>query len=247
MLPLYSAFALIIMMTCAWIIYVIIKNSSIIDCFWSLGFILTSSIYLLPANTTTAWVVWTMILIWSLRLFIYLFITRILTGHIEQRYGSPASTSVFYFWLNFIFQGILVFILTYPLYLFSIKSDFNISHVTLVIFSCLQLLAIAAETISDLQLHRFRQQNQQSTCNTGLWYYSRHPNLFFDWLFWTLIALEIYSATHTAIITSILLYVIMNHLTIPITERQSLKRKGKDFERYQLSTSRFFLWFKKHG
>ena len=48
------------------------------------------------------------------------------------------------------------------------------------------LTAIIGEGISDRQLAAFRKdpKNANRTCREGLWYYSRHPNYFFECLHW---------------------------------------------------------------
>ena len=48
------------------------------------------------------------------------------------------------------------------------------------------LVAIALETVADLQLARFRAApaNAGRVLDTGLWRYSRHPNYFGECVFW---------------------------------------------------------------
>ena len=47
-------------------------------------------------------------------------------------------------------------------------------------------IAITGEWVADFQLARFRAQpkNDATVCTQGLWYYSRHPSCFFQWLHW---------------------------------------------------------------
>ena len=49
-----------------------------------------------------------------------------------------------------------------------------------------QSLAIAGEALSDAQLNAFKADpaNKGKVCDTGLWSLSRHPNYFFEWLYW---------------------------------------------------------------
>ena len=51
--------------------------------------------------------------------------------------------------------------------------------------------AMAGEAVSDAQLRAFKADpaNQGRVCDSGLWARSRHPNYFFEWLFWVGIAL----------------------------------------------------------
>ena len=46
--------------------------------------------------------------------------------------------------------------------------------------------AVSGEAVSDWQLSRFRARpwNRERVCRDGFWYWSRHPNYFFEWLHW---------------------------------------------------------------
>ena len=113
-------------------------------------------------------------------------------------------------------------------------------------------LAIAGESLADYQLHQFRQQENTrgQVCQTGLWYYSRHPNYFFEWLhWWSYVCLAITGSWGWLTIFAPLsmLYFILKVTGIPPTEKQALKSRGEAYRRYQQTTSAFFPWFPKHG
>src|SRR5690606_13789140 len=48
------------------------------------------------------------------------------------------------------------------------------------------LAAVVGEAAADRQLAAFRAKpwNRDRVCREGLWYFSRHPNYFFEWLHW---------------------------------------------------------------
>ena len=65
---------IMIMMTFLWIISVLIKNVSIVDVFWSIGFLLVGLFYFINTDglATRKIILTILLLIWSLRLSIYL-------------------------------------------------------------------------------------------------------------------------------------------------------------------------------
>ena len=74
----------------------------------------------------------------------------------------------------------------------------------------------------------------------GLWAYSRHPNCFFDWLFWFSIALMSFGTGYLGLSMMgpfVLLWVFLK-VTIPITEETSLEKRPNYYD-YQARVSRF--------
>ncbi len=109
--------------------------------------------------------------------------------------------------------------------------------------------SIIFETVADRQLAAFRRNpaNKGTTCRSGLWRYSRHPNYFFEWLVWVGIAL---CASPTVpygpwvwIAPVVMLVLVTKVSGIPWAEMQSLKSRGEDYRRYQRETSAFVPWF----
>ena len=71
----FQGFLLImIMMTILWCISVIIKNVSIVDLFWGLGFVLTSVFYFLKTEDSEPRkiILIIMVAVWGIRLSVYL-------------------------------------------------------------------------------------------------------------------------------------------------------------------------------
>lgn len=114
------------------------------------------------------------------------------------------------------------------------------------------ILVIAAQIgvwIADYQLQQFRQDpaNQGEVCERGLWYYSRHPNYFFEWLHWFAYPLMAWGTPGAPwlLLAPLTMYVFICHLTgIPYTEQQALRSRGNAYRRYQQTTSAFIPWRK---
>lgn len=242
---------LFLQMSLIWILYRILKNPSIVDVSWSIGLMMSGLIYLWAQSSSLRnGVISLLLIVWSLRLAGYLLFSRILKGHIDKRYGELSShwkiNESFGFYINFQLQGLLIFIISI-VFLFAGNADGQELSWMDIVGCVIVLLGMTGESIADLQLQRFKANNKGKVCNSGLWYYSRHPNYFFDWITWCGFALFGLSSPYgyIAIISPILLYIIFNYITGPITERGSVQSRGQAFIDYQRETSMFFPWFKR--
>jgi steroid 5-alpha reductase family enzyme len=189
--------------------------------------------------------------LWAFRLAAYLFRHRIYGQNEDPRYqalrkvwGKKAESRLF---AIFLLQGLLAILFSLPLLAAMKSPSEGIEWFTCAGFAW-GLLAIAGERTADRQLTRFRSdtRNQGKVCNTGLWRYSRHPNYFFEWLFW--ISFVWMGATHPlgglTLLGPVLMYLFLMKITgIPHTERRALESRGDAYLQYQRTTSRFIPWF----
>jgi steroid 5-alpha reductase family enzyme len=247
---LLTASYIFLLMFCVWVVAWKIKNPALIDVFWPLGLGSVGLIYIFSVsiNLRLACIAF-LLSVWSLRLSIHLFSSRISRGLIDKRYLVLSQdwkiSRWFVYLLHYEFQGLLIFIMTSVFY-FSILSNRGVlSEIEWVgLFFC--SIGIVGESIADMQLYNFKNNFPGEICNIGLWRYSRHPNYFFDWLTWCGFALFGLNGTYgwLSFASPILLFFIMNLVTGPMTEKQSIQSKGDAYLKYQNETSPFFLWFK---
>ena len=111
----------------------------------------------------------------------------------------------------------------------------------------LWLIAIAGETIADWQLARFRAKpwNKDRVYREGLWYYSRHPNYFFEWVHWwayVVMAIGAPGWPLTLIGPVGMGWALLKVSGIPLAEEQALKTRGEDYRDYQQTTNAFLPW-----
>ncbi len=109
-------------------------------------------------------------------------------------------------------------------------------------------VAVAGETAADLQLADFKRKpwNHERVCRQGLWYYSRHPNYFFEWLHWwayVLMAVGLPNAWLTWLGPLIMGWALLKVTGVPPAEEQALRTRGDEYRRYQRTTSAFIPWF----
>ncbi|MDA8138149.1 MAG: DUF1295 domain-containing protein [Desulfobacteraceae bacterium] len=101
--------AVLVMMTMGWLVSLLIKNVTIVDSLWGLGFVVIAWLTLFHSNTSSIrpWLIAALVTVWGLRLAIYL--TRRNWGKGEDpRYETWRTKSGGIFWLHSFFK---VFIL----------------------------------------------------------------------------------------------------------------------------------------
>lgn len=255
-LVIYSLLACCIIMVLVWLWAHKIKNAGVVDIFWSYNFpVIAIILFLLaPGYQDRKMLICAMVIIAGIRLGTHL-ATRIVR-HLDEEEGryqqlrkewAPVAEKKFFFFFQF--QAISNVLLAIPFFIVCLNTNPLLSSFEYAGF-ILWFISVTGEAIADRQLAFFKkdQANKGKVCQTGLWYYSRHPNYFFEWLMW--LSYFVFSLGspygYLAIISpAIILYLLVNVTGIPATEEQSLRSKGEAFKAYQASTSVFVPWFKK--
>jgi steroid 5-alpha reductase family enzyme len=226
------------------------KNAGIVDVGWAQSFTAVILVFAIqPLTSRGNWIPIAIVVIaWSTRLTCYLIARGAVTGREEGRYVDLRRRWALHaskrFFIFFQAQAALTAVLS---------TAFIIPFVTpawdnggLRVFGAMVAAAgVAGEAIADMQLRRFKKDpaNVGRVCDTGLWSYSRHPNYFFEWLYW--LGLAIYGLAFApagllAIIgQAIILGSIWKLTGIPPTEAQALRSKGEAYRHYQARVSKF--------
>jgi len=109
------------------------------------------------------------------------------------------------------------------------------------------VVAVLGEAVADWQLRRFRANpaNRGRVCEAGLWAWSRHPNYFFEWLFWVAWPIMAISGGWpwgwVALAGPVLMYWLLVHASgIPPLEAVMLASRGDAYRDYQARVSAFF-------
>ena len=107
------------------------------------------------------------------------------------------------------------------------------------------VIAIAGEASADRQLARFARNpaNAGKVCDTGLWAWSRHPNYFFEALYW--VALVPIGIGHAwgavALAAPLLMFVLLRYVSgVPPLEQHMVRSRGAAFTAYQQRVPAFF-------
>jgi steroid 5-alpha reductase family enzyme len=244
-----------IMMTILWIISIIVKNVSIVDLFWGLGFVLSSGFYLLKTQgfETRKIILVVLVTIWGLRLSLYLAWRNIGKGEdfrykeFRKNYGEKR-----YWWISFfqtfLLQGILMWLISAPLLGAQYYGENRLLGIFDFIGIVLWITGFFFETAGDIQLALFKADpgNKGKVMDKGLWRYTRHPNYFGDSaVWWGYGFFCMASGSWLPILGSILMTALIIKVSGVGLLEKSLKEKKTGYKEYMEKTSSFFPWFTK--
>jgi steroid 5-alpha reductase family enzyme len=180
-------------MTIFWFISVIIRNVSIVDLFWGIGFIIVAGFYFSRSdgNDLRKIILLTLVSIWGMRLSAYLALRNAGKGEdfryreFRKKYGEKRYWWISYF-QTFLLQGILMWLISAPLLgaqYYGSGKDIGIPDITGIIF---WLTGFVFEAGGDYQLAVFKAnpENKGKVLDKGFWKYTRHPNYFGDSAVW---------------------------------------------------------------
>jgi steroid 5-alpha reductase family enzyme len=237
----------------SWLWAVRCDNYSLVDAVWAFGIGFISCVWLLAKGDFSPKCLIAMVLIvaWSLRLGIHLERRIRRTHPVEDaRYAKLREVWIgrersAFFWF-FQGQALSVILLALPFMLIAIDKD-RAWSLWESLGLAVSLIGIFGESLADAQMSRFKSKTQDSSavCQDGLWYYSRHPNYFFEALIW--IGFYIYTCGSEwgwlmVYAPAMIIYLLLRVTGIPPTEAAALLRKGDAYRRYQASTSPFVPW-----
>jgi steroid 5-alpha reductase family enzyme len=175
-----------------WVLSLLLKDASIVDSFWGLGFVLIAWVTYAVGDgwQTRGLLVAALVTVWGLRLSVH--IGRRNFGQPEDyRYAAMRRRHGERFWLVslgtvFVLQAVIMWMVSLPVQMAQVSSQPD--HVTaldvigVLAFAC----GLAFEAAGDLQLERFKADpaSKGQVMDRGLWRYTRHPNYFGDALVW---------------------------------------------------------------
>jgi steroid 5-alpha reductase family enzyme len=246
---------IMILMSILWIISVILKNVSIVDLFWGLGFVLTAGFYFISTDGFGPRKVILLILvsIWGLRLSGYLTWRNLGKGEdfryrqFRSKYGEKR-----YWWISFfqtfVLQGLLMWLISVPL----LGAQYYGQNRSLGILDytgfALWIIGFIFEAGGDYQLAAFKADpsNKGKVLSSGFWRYTRHPNYFGDssvWWGYGLICLA--AGSVLPVLGSLLMTALIIKVSGVALLEKNLKEKKPEYKEYIENTSAFFPWFPK--
>ena len=250
-----GGFLLLIIFTVTWVWQLKTKNAAIVDTIWSASFPMLAMIYfvLIDGYAPRQLLILFMVVIWGMRLALYLF-NRTIDQPEDARYtalrrewGVNQNILMLRF---FYFQAALALILSTPFLLINLNTDTSLKFVEWLGVA-IWVVGVLGESLADHQLKAFKAktENKGKVCDDGLWYYSRHPNYFFEWLIWVayfVMALGSAWGFVSLICPMLMLYFLLKVTGIRYTETHLIKSRGQAYEDYQRTTSPFVPWFKRN-
>jgi steroid 5-alpha reductase family enzyme len=245
------AIALSAMMTGAWAIQRATGSSGWIDTIWSfaVGVGGIAATVFTDGDGSRRALAFAMVAAWSLRLGLHI-AARTRGAEEDPRYAKLiaewGSSAGFRLWLFLQVQAVAALVLVIAVHLAAAKPE-PFPRLVDLVAAAVAIVAIVGETVSDRQLAAFRRTAQARTevMEQGLWRYSRHPNYFFEWLFWCswpLMAIGLpFGWSWLVLLAPIQMYWLLVHVSgIPPLEQHMLASRGEKFRALQARVNAFF-------
>ena len=253
LLTAYLAMAAV--MTGLWALQLRLRNASIADVGWCMGLISVVLWFAMQATGEIERKVLAalLVLLYAGRLGLYILLDRVIGKEEDARYrrlreqwGSREPAIMFgYFQLQAL--AVAAFSLPFLVLIQNPRPPFALIELAGLL---IWIVAISGETTADWQLAQFRSKasNHNRVCRDGLWYYSRHPNYFFEWLHWWAYVVMAAGAPGwllTWIGPLSMGWALIKVTGIPLAEQQAIRSRGEDYRQYQRTTNVFFPWYPK--
>lgn len=249
----WSALAIAVVMVVTWVVSLPLRNASIIDPVWSLGFVIVGWVNWLvvrgDADALRAGVLLAFVTVWGLRLSLHLFTRNV--GHGEDfRYAAMRRRwgdrfPIVSLFTVFALQGVLMWIVSLPLQ-FGIGTAGRSTGwvLALVLGAVVWIVGLSFETIGDAQLRRFRADPQSSgkVLDTGLWRWTRHPNYFGDACVWWgigVVALGAGGWAWLALVGPVVMTTLLRRVSGVTLLEKSLVKRRPGYAEYVRRTSPF--------
>ncbi len=244
-----AGLAVLSLMVAVWLLSLALKNASIVDIFWGLGFVLVAwaSAAVGDGHDVRSTLLLILVSVWGLRLGGYLLWRN--WGEPEDfRYQSMRRRQGAGFPLKSLFtvfglQGVVMFVVSLPVQLAMTPESPKLG-VLAILGTALWAVGMFFEAVGDIQLARFKADpaNAGSVLNTGLWRYTRHPNYFGDFCVWWgiwLVAAETGDAAFAVVGPILMSIMLMRVSGVPMLER-SLRKRRPGYADYVAQTAAFF-------
>lgn len=224
-------YKVLISQTIMWGISTLIRNPTLVDVAWGLNHFLYGVLFYYEHIKLNNLVALCLLTIWFVRLSGFLLYNRIIKPYIDPRYEKLAESKnkTLYYFFQFQLQGVLCTFTSIPLYYAFQVSKYNFLNYFGFI---LCVTGVIGESLADYQLQQFKntRTDSNSIFRGGLFKKARHPNLFFELVFWVGMAMigVDFSCNCSAFtfLGPFLLWAIMNFLTIPLTSKHMLNKQN---------------------
>ena len=225
------------------------SNVNIVDSLWSLFFLVATLVYWSgsPASGTTAVLLVLVLVLWSIRLSVYLALRN--RGKPEDhRYHAMRKRNPDFTRQSLVtvfgLQAVLAWIISLPLAaaLYAPAAFGWLHGMALTLFA----IGFFFEASADWQLARFKRDpaNKGKVLDRGVWRYSRHPNYFGEaCIWWAFFLFALASAYVWTIVSPLLMtFLLLKVSGVALLEKDISERRPA-YRQYMASTPAFFPWF----
>lgn len=254
-LVLTAYLAMAVVMAGLWVLQLRVRNASIADVGWCMGLIAVVLWYATQAagEIERKALVAVLAVLYAGRLGFYILLNRVIGKPEDARYrrlreqwgGSEQLKMFGYFQLQAL--AVAGFSLPFLVLIQNPRPPFALIELAGLL---IWIIAVTGEAMADWQLAHFRSQswNRDRVCRDGLWYFSRHPNYFFEWLHWwayVVMAIGTPGWMLTWIGPVAMGWALLKVTGIPLAEAQAVASRGEEYRIYQQTTNMLIPWWPK--
>lgn len=250
---LVNAIVLFLFFVIFYIIAQIKKNNGLADMAWGLGFVVVaiSSIVYAGTYSLASIVVTILVFLWGFRLFFFIGLRNWNKPedfrYVNMRKKWKTNIPLKAFFKVFVFQGVLLYIISLPIQLVNLNPESissNQSYLVLILGTILWLTGFFFEAVGDAQMKAFKKDpnNKGKIMQTGLWKYTRHPNYFGETVMWWAVWVVSISGFALINLVGIIGPIVITILLLFVSGVPLLEKKYKDnplFQEYAKKTSVF--------
>jgi steroid 5-alpha reductase family enzyme len=248
-----SLAAVLAYMTAIWLVSLALRNASIVDAFWGLGFVLLAAVYFVATDGVIGRkiLITTLVAVWGLRLSLYILRRNWGQGEDYRYRAFREKAGERFWWVSFFqvffLQGVLLWLISAPILAAQFYDSPDEPAVTDVFGPLVWGVGFVFESVGDWQLARFKADpaNKGKVMQSGLWRYTRHPNYFGDttvWWGYFVIAAGTVDGLWTVFSPVLMTLLLMRVSGVALLERAQVRTKPQ-YRAYIESTSAFLPWF----
>jgi steroid 5-alpha reductase family enzyme len=244
---------MVVVMAALWVLQLHVRNASVADVGWCAGLIAVVLWYATQASgeAERKFFVALMVCLYAGRLGCYILFDRIIGKtedaryrRLRQQWGNTEQLKILgYFQLQA--MAVAVFSLPFLVVIQNPRPPFSFWELAgFLIWTG----SVSGEALADWQLARFRARalNRDRVCREGMWFYSRHPNYFFEWIHWwayVVMAIGTPGWPLTWIGPIAMGWALVNVTGIPLAEQQAIRKRGEAYREYQQTTNALIPWW----
>lgn len=244
-----------IFMSLVFILAMVLKDNSIVDIAWGMGFMLVALISFFRTRGFDGREILAtcLILAWGLRLAGHIFL-RNRNRKEDFRYASWRKQWGKWFVLRsylqvFMLQGLMMLCVAYSVILINHSRGPGLTILD-GLGLCVWLVGFFFEAVGDYQLLMFkrRPENRGRIMTSGLWSLTRHPNYFGEVTMWWgvfMLALSVPRGWTALISPAVITFLLLRVSGIPMLEKKYAGDAA--FAAYAARTRAFFPWFPRRA
>jgi steroid 5-alpha reductase family enzyme len=236
--------------TVLWLVSLLLRDSSIVDAFWGIGFVAIALSVAAAAPVSLApraWLLGVLVAVWGLRLSHYIFWRNRGKGE-DYRYRRWREAAGSAWWWRsyfkvFLLQGVIMWLVAAPVVaVMGSPSQPPLGWVD-VLGTAAWAVGFLFEAVGDWQLAGFKSSpaNTGRLLTSGVWRYTRHPNYFGDAaVWWGHFLVAAASGAWWTIFSPILMTFLLVRVSGVSMLESALRDSKPGYREYMESTSAFF-------